>query len=95
MNGANTTKPTRIEKMLTAATRPPRRVMSSGPIPIPSRWSSVAGTVMLSHSPMLRMNSTRPDAVDGDSEPNTASWRTYQGPTASANSTTQPMAAAQ
>ncbi len=69
--------------------------MSSGPIPIPSRWSRVAGTVMLSHSPMSRMNRTRPDAVDGDSEPNTASWRTYQGPTASTNSTTQPMAAAQ
>ena len=67
MNGTNTSTPTRIEKMKAAATRPPTRVSSSGPIPIPSRWSSVAGIVMLFHSLMSRMNSTRPDDVDGES----------------------------
>ena len=51
----------------------------SGPIPIPSRWSSVAGVVMLFHSPMSRMNRTLPDAVDGESEPKTASWRAHHG----------------
>ncbi len=60
---------------------------------MPSRWSSVAGVVMLFHSPMSRMNSTLPDAVDGDSEPNTASWRRYHGPTDTANRATAPTAA--
>ena len=94
MNGTSTRTPTRIEKMKTAATRPPTRVSSSGPIPIPRRWSSVAGIVMLFHSLMSRMNSTRPDDVDGDSWPNTASWRAYQGTTASRNRATEPAAAA-
>ncbi len=49
---------------------------------------------MLFHSPMSRMNSTLPDAVDGESVPNTASWRRYQGTTATANSATAPSAAA-
>ena len=48
-------------------------------MPMPRRWSSVAGVVMLFHSPMSRMNSTLPDAVDGESEPNTATWRRYHG----------------
>ena len=81
MNGTNTNAATRIEKMNAAATRPPTRVSSSGPIPIPSRWSSVAGIVMLFHSLMSRMNSTLPEDVDGESGPNTASWRAYQGAT--------------
>ena len=46
--------------MKAAATRPPTRETSSGPRPIPSRWSSDAGVVMLFHSPMSRMNSTLP-----------------------------------
>ena len=49
---------------------------------------------MLFHSPMSRMNSTLPDAVDGESVPNTASWRRYQGTTATANRPTAPSAAA-
>ena len=49
---------------------------------------------MLFHSPMSRMNRTLPDAVDGESVPNTASWRRYQGTTATANSATAPSAAA-
>ena len=53
----------------------------------------MAGVVMLFHSPMSRMNSTLPDAVDGDSEPNTASWRRYHGPTETANRATEPIAA--
>ena len=76
------------------ATNPPTRVMSSGPAPMPSRWSSVAGTVMLFHSAMSRMNSTLPDAVEGDSVPNTASWRRYQGAITTANRATAPSAAA-
>ena len=82
-NGTRTRAPTRTEKMNAAATNPPTRVSSSGPMPIPSRWSSVAGIVIEFHSPMSRMNSTLPDAVDGESEPNVASCRAYQGATAS------------
>ena len=52
------------------AMSPPTRVSSSGPIPIPSRCSRVAGIVIEFHSPMSRMNSTLPDAVDGESVPN-------------------------
>ena len=74
--------------MNTAATAPPIRVMISGPIPIPSRWSRVAGMVMLFHSPMSRMNRTLPDAVDGESEPKTASWRIHHGPMTSRNTAT-------
>jgi hypothetical protein len=42
-------------------------------MPIPRRWSSVAGIEMLFHSAMSRMKSTLPDAVDGEMDPNTAS----------------------
>ena len=45
------------------------------------------------HSPMSRMNSTLPDAVDGDSEPNTASWRIHHGPMTRKNSAAQAIAA--
>ena len=55
------------------------RVAMSGPAPIPSRCSSEAGVVMLFHSPMSRMNRTLPEAVDGESEPKTASWRAHHG----------------
>ena len=90
-----TSAPTRTLKMNSAATSPPTRVSSSGPMPMPRRWSRVAGIVMLFHSPMSRMNSTLPDAVDGDSVPKTASWRRYHGATATANSATAPSAAAE
>ena len=46
---------------------------------MPRRCSSVAGVVMLFHSPMSRMNRTLPEAVDGESEPKTASWRAHHG----------------
>ena len=55
-------------------------------MPMPSRWSSVAGVVMLFHSPMSRMKRTLPDAVDGESDPKTASWRTHHGAMTSAKS---------
>ncbi len=80
--------------MNAAAMNPPTRVSSSGPRPIPRRCSSVAGIVIEFHSPMSRMNSTLPEAVDGDSVPNTASWRRYQGAITTANSPTAPSAAA-
>ncbi len=80
--------------MNTAATAPPIRVMISGPIPIPSRWSRVAGMVMLFHSPMSRMNRTLPDVVDGDSEPKTASWRIHHGAMTRRNTATAPTPAA-
>src|SRR6478672_9357507 len=92
-NGTNTSTPTSTEKMNAAATNPPTRDRSSGPMPMPRRWSSVAGIVIEFHSPMARMNSTLPDAVDGDSDPNVASWRAYQGATHTANAATAPTAA--
>ncbi len=58
--------------MRTAATSPSMRAAISGPMPMPSRRSSVAGVAMLFHSPMSRMKKTLPDAVDGESEPKTA-----------------------
>src|SRR6478735_2283733 len=79
MNGASTNPATRVVKMKTAATSPSMRVAISGPMPMPSRCSSVAGVVMLFHSPMSRMKKTLPDAVDGESEPNTESWRNHHG----------------
>ena len=63
-------------------------------MPMPSRWSSVAGAVMLFHSPMSRMKRTRPEAVDGEMDPNTASWRSHHGDITSTNRATQPTAAA-
>ena len=39
----------------------------------------MAGVVMLFHSPMSRMNRTLPDAVEGESDPKTASWRAHHG----------------
>ncbi len=62
-------------------------------MPMPSRWSSVAGAVMLFHSPMSRMKKTRPEAVDGEMDPNTASWRSHHGAITSTNRPTQAMAA--
>src|SRR4051812_10125956 len=67
----------------------------NGPIPIPSRCWSVAGVVMLFHSPMSRMKKTLPDAVDGESEPNTASWRSHHGAITSRNNPTHANAADQ
>ena len=86
MNGARTNPATSVVKIITAAISPPTRLAISGPIPIPSRCSSVAGVVMLFHSPMSRMKRTLPDAVDGEIEPKTASWRTHHGAMTSANS---------
>ena len=62
------------------------RVARNGPMPMPSRWSSVAGAVMLFHSPMSRMKKTRPEAVDGERDPNTASWRSHHGAITRTNS---------
>src|SRR5213592_2855219 len=46
----------RDEKIETAATNPPTRLSSNGPIPWPSSQSSVAGVVIEFHSPIDRMN---------------------------------------
>ena len=54
----------------------------------------MAGVVMLSHSSMERMKRTRPDAVDGESEPKTASWRAHHGAMTRTKTATQPTAAA-
>ena len=62
-------------------------------MPIPSRWSSVAGAVMLFHSPMSRMKKTRPEVLDGEIDPNTASWRIHHGAITRTNRPTQAMAA--
>ena len=63
-------------------------------MPMPSRWSSVAGVVMLFHSLMSRMKKTRPDVLEGEIEPKTASWRSHHGAMTRTNSPTQAMAAA-
>ena len=52
-----------------AAARCPSRAGGPG-------WPAI---VMLFHSPMSRMNRTLPEAVDGESEPKTASWRAHHG----------------
>ena len=85
MNGASTKPVISVVKIITADTRPPMRVARNGPMPMPSRWSSVAGAVMLFHSPMSRMKKTRPEAVDGEMDPNTASWRSHHGDITSTN----------
>ena len=79
--------------MMIADRSPAIRVASSGPTPMPRRCSSVAGVVMLFHSPMSRMNRTLPDAVDGEMEPKTASWRSHHGAMTRTNSPTQATAA--
>ena len=53
----------------------------------------MAGVVMLFHSAMSRMKRTLPDAVEGESDPKTASWRAHHGAMTSRNSATQPTAA--
>ena len=93
MKGASRTPPTSTEKIVTAASSPFTRLNRSGPIPWPSKCWSVAGVVMLSHSPMFRMNRTLPDAVDGLNVPNTASCRASQGATTRTNSPAQATAA--
>jgi hypothetical protein len=59
-----------------------------------SRRPSVAGVEMLFHSSIERMNRTLPEAVEGESDPKTASWRAHQGAMTRTNATTQPTAAA-
>ena len=83
-----------MTKIIIAAIAPPIRVSMSGPMPIPSRWSSEAGIVMLFHSPMSRMNRTLPDVLDGESEPKTASWRAHHGAMTRTKTATAPTAAA-
>ena len=85
---------TSVTKIIVAAIAPPMRVSMSGPMPIPSRWSSEAGVVMLFHSPMSRMNRTLPDVLDGESEPKTASWRAHHGAMTRTKTATAPAAAA-
>ena len=80
--------------MVTAATSPPMRVSRNGPIPIPSRWSRLAGVVMLFHSPMSRMNSTLPEALEGEMDPKTASCRSHHGAMTSTKTATHATAAA-
>ena len=81
-------------KMTRDWVKPSIRVWSSGPQPMPSRWSSVAGVVMLFHSLKSRMNRTLPVAVDGENVPKVAYCRAYQGATTRTNSATAPRAAA-
>ena len=69
------------------------RLAINGPMPMPSRCSSVAGVAMLFHSPMSRMKKTLPDAVDGESEPKTISWRAHHGAMTTMNATTHATAA--
>ena len=92
--GARTKPQTSVTKIVTAAIAPPIRVSMSGPMPIPRRWSSEAGIVMLFHSPMSRMNRTLPDVLDGESEPKTASWRAHHGAMTRTKTATAPTAAA-
>ena len=53
----------------------------------------MAGVVMLFHSEMSRMNRTLPDAVEGESDPKTSSWRIHHGTMTRANSPTHAAAA--
>ena len=53
----------------------------------------MAGVVMLFHSAMSRMNRTLPDAVEGESDPKTSSWRDHHGTMTRANSPTHAAAA--
>jgi len=45
-----------------------------------------------SHSPIERMNSTLPEAIDGDSVPKTAIWRIHHGAITRTNAATAPTA---
>ena len=49
---------------------------------------------MLFHSPMSRMKKTRPEVLEGERDPKTASWRSHHGAITSTNKPTQAMAAA-
>ena len=55
----------------------------------------MAGVVMLFHSAMSRMNRTLPDAVDGESDPKTSSWRSHHGTMTRAKSPTHAAAGAE
>ena len=62
-------------------------------MPMPNRIE-VAGVEMLFHSAMVRMNRPLPDAVDGEIDPKTVSWRSHHRCHTSTNRPTHATAAA-